>query len=404
MRLLGFVPAGGVRKWIRRHCIIITANISVSLSLIYLRNKRQTGLIPVISLFCLAGTWLYVRRWARNKLSQRDVIVITGCDSGLGYSLALHCRELGAQVIAGVLNKDGPGASRLSENNVHVHPLDVTDIDSVKTFCGFVHRMLRDRYWAFRCLINNAGIMILGEFEWQTEDQIRRQLEVNFLGATRITKELLPFIRVHLSRVIIISSHCTSQPLPGAAAYGASKAAINDWATGIRVELRKYGITVVNFVPGSFICESNILARQSDHFETMRAAMSDEARRFYGDYFTRYSRYFNSLSRETEPRKVVNEQLYDTFEGALLDRYPSAVYKCESWRYFFYHTICGIVPTRMRDLLIERFVQLPPWQDRDKARVSRIRESAMGTSLEINEGKIQTRATPMDEHQEREEL
>lgn len=67
---------------------------------------------------------------------------MTGCDSGLGYSLALHCRKLGAVVIASVLQIDGPGAKQLENENVLVYPLDVTKIKSVENFVNSVRTIL----------------------------------------------------------------------------------------------------------------------------------------------------------------------------------------------------------------------------------------------------------------------
>lgn len=106
------------------------------------------------------------------------------------------------------------------------------------------------RFLVLQCLINNSAVMIFGEFEWQTEDQIRNQVEVNLLGTMRITRELMPMIRAHGSRIIVISSHCNIQPLPGVAVYSASKAAITAWTNAIRMELKKYGVKVVCFIPG----------------------------------------------------------------------------------------------------------------------------------------------------------
>ena len=92
--------------------------------------------------------------------------------------------------------------------------------------------------------------MIFGEFEWQTEDQMRHQVEVNLLGTMRVTREFLPIIRAHQTRLIVITSHCALEPLPGVAAYGASKAGLSAWTTALRVELKKFNVKVVNFVPG----------------------------------------------------------------------------------------------------------------------------------------------------------
>lgn len=113
-----------------------------------------------------------------------------------------------------------------------------------------------------RCVINNAAVMVFGEFEWQTYGQLKNQLEVNFLGAMIVTQELMPIIRAHYSRIIVVSSHCKAQPIPGASVYSGTKAAISAWATGLRVELKKYGIKVVSVVPGNQgIAFSNINTR-----------------------------------------------------------------------------------------------------------------------------------------------
>lgn len=59
----------------------------------------------------------------------------------------------------------------------------------------------------------------------------------------------------------------------------------------------------------------------------MERSMPTEAKTFYGDYFIRYSQYFASVAQGTGLEKLQDSGIYDAFEGALLDRYPSAIYK-----------------------------------------------------------------------------
>lgn len=82
---------------------------------------------------------------SRDSISSNQAIVVTGCDSGLGYSLALHCRELGAIVIAGVLRNDGPAVKKLKEQDVFVLPLDVTKTNSVVDFVDSVRSILTQK-------------------------------------------------------------------------------------------------------------------------------------------------------------------------------------------------------------------------------------------------------------------
>jgi hypothetical protein len=82
---------------------------------------------------------------------------------------------------------------------------------------------------------------------------------------------------------------------------------------------------------GSFIKESSILAQQKKCFDDMRASMSNDTRRFYGDYFEKYVEYLTSLSTESRLGRIENPKLYEAFDGALLDESPSAFYKLVSW-------------------------------------------------------------------------
>ncbi|KAF3422673.1 hypothetical protein E2986_00245 [Frieseomelitta varia] len=349
-------------KCVKRYSTIFVADLTTSVGLFYLWNKGYKHFVPLASLCGIGASYLYCRLRSRAKISSNHAIVITGCGSGLGYSLALHCRELGATVIAGVLQMGCPGAKRLESEGVLVYPLDITLVNSVENFANSVRTILTERNLTLRCLINNAAVMIFGEFEWQTDEQLRNQVEVNLLGTMRITRELMPLIRAHFSRIIVVSSHCNEQPIPGVAAYSGTKAALSAWASAIRVELKKYGVKVVCFVPGSFVTESNILARQDEHFKTMKQSMSSEAETFYDDYFARYSQYFSSVAQGGNLEKLRDSGIYEAFEGALLDKYPSAVYTNEPWRYTIYHTMFRITPTCLRDRLVEKFVQGPPWK------------------------------------------
>lgn len=80
----------------------------------------------------------------RRALAPKQVVAITGCDSGLGYSLALHCRERGATVVAGVLFRDGPAAVDLEGRGIKVLSLDVTLETSVQSFGEELKKMLEN--------------------------------------------------------------------------------------------------------------------------------------------------------------------------------------------------------------------------------------------------------------------
>ncbi|XP_076392449.1 SDR family oxidoreductase shroud [Megachile rotundata] len=362
MGLVGSVMNSKLTKCVKRNFTILTVDLTAAIGLVHLWNRGYKYLLPTVSLCYIGGTYLYCRVKSRDKISPNQAIIIIGCDSGLGYSLALHCRQLGATVIASVLQINGPGASKLLQEGVFVYSLDVTKPQNVSHFATSVQMLLSEENLELRCLINNAAVMIFGEFEWQTDEQIRNQVEVNLLGSMRITRELMPIIRAHSSRIIVISSHCNIQPIPGVATYSGTKAGLTAWARALRLEVKKYGVKVVCFIPGSFIGESNIMARQTEHTQEMLDSMPKEAQSFYGDYLSSYFQYFTSVTQGSKLEKLQDSRIYKIFEGALLDKYPSAIYKNESWRYFIYHTLFAITPTCLSDMLVLKFVRGPPWK------------------------------------------
>ena len=73
------------------------------------------------------------------------VVFITGCDSGLGYSLARRTAELGFTVIAGCLDLRSEGASELRDVSLTTCEVDVTDLESVRYAAEFVEYFLETR-------------------------------------------------------------------------------------------------------------------------------------------------------------------------------------------------------------------------------------------------------------------
>lgn len=128
------------------------------------------------------------------------------------------------------------------------------------------------------------------------------------------------------------------------------------------MELEKYGVKVVTFIPGSFVQKSNIMARQVEYVYEMHSAFTEEQKDFYNDYFKRYNTYLTHFSGPSMPTKIEDPSLYDVFESTLLAVSPRAKYVNEPWRYKFYHLLFKSTPTLFRDILVHRFMQMPEYQ------------------------------------------
>lgn len=231
--------------------------------------------------------------------------------------------------------------------------------------------------------MNNAGVMCFGEFEWQTTGLIEYQINTNLIGTMNLTRSLLPLIRQCKTRIINVTSHCALEALPGLAPYAASKAGLKFWNDALRVELKKYRIDVVNFIPGSLVMSTNITARQEHYASEMLEAFSDEQIEFYEEYFVRYMGYLKYISGNKPVQKINDKDLFLKFRNAVLDSEPDALYKCEPprynyifiifklsrvqynfvllFRYAVYHFLCKYSPVFLRDRLIVKFINMPEY-------------------------------------------
>ncbi|KAK7096014.1 estradiol 17-beta-dehydrogenase 2-like [Littorina saxatilis] len=100
------------------------------------------------------------------------VVLITGCDTGIGHESAVAAAQRGLTVVAGCLNKDSEGASRLAAiKRVHVLQLDITSDDSIQAALEEVTKLCDDKgLWA---VVNNAGFNRQGPVELMSMDTFR---------------------------------------------------------------------------------------------------------------------------------------------------------------------------------------------------------------------------------------
>lgn len=183
-----------------------------------------------------------------------------------------------------------------------------------------------------------------------------------------MTKAFLSTIRLHKSRIINVTSHCGLRTLPTLPIYCATKAGLIAFTEGLRLDMNKYGVEVVNFIPGSFVMSSNISARQQQRTNEMRSAFSEEQKNFYGDYFDRISKYLEIISGEKEPQ-IVDPLILESFEDALLDTPPKRQYLCEPLRYKIYHFLFNFTPQPVTDFLLHKFVGFPQY-DPTKSKIT----------------------------------
>lgn len=186
-------------------------------------------------------------------------ILITGASSGIGEGTALYFAEQGWQVIATMRN---PQQSKLEHKNIRTLALDVTDTTSIQSAVAFVQA----EYGGLDVLLNNAGYGAAGPLEAATDDQIKRQFDVNLFGVISTTRAFLPMFRAQKSGLFInISSIGGLITLPMFSLYHATKWALEGLSESLRYELNGLGIQVKIVEPGGV--NTDFAGRSLDMFD-----------------------------------------------------------------------------------------------------------------------------------------
>ncbi|MCI5078309.1 SDR family oxidoreductase [Oricola sp.] len=168
-----------------------------------------------------------------------NTVLITGCSSGYGLETARHFHAQGWSVIA-TMRAPRQG---LLPASVRILPLDVTVPESVAAAL--------EAAGPVDALVNNAGIGVVGAFEATPMTHIRKVFETNTFGTMAMTQAVIPQMRARRSGVIVnVTSSVTLAAHPLAAAYTASKQAIEGFTGSLAHELGAFGVRAKLVEPG----------------------------------------------------------------------------------------------------------------------------------------------------------
>ncbi|CAM4795156.1 unnamed protein product [Rotaria magnacalcarata] len=306
----------------------------------------------VLFLYIIYG--LYQHFFPASNIDPRSkYVLISGCDSGFGNALAIEFDKQGFNVFAGIYSADSKSVvTEQLSSRATIFLLDITrqeDIDSA-------YEMIKKKTNTLHALVNNAGISTRGHIDWITMESMRQLMDVNFFGHVAMTQRFLPLlITKRDSRVVNISSAAGLIVPPSAAAYCASKYALESFSDCLRREMFAWGLRVSIIEPG--LMRTPIIQKRNHAAHEIGTHLSADVRERWGEEFLKYhSEHLKNniwVKLAEDPIKVVRAVQHAVMSTAPYTRYRPG------WQSMFVYFPLSIVPAWLADLYFEKMDTLP---------------------------------------------
>jgi NAD(P)-dependent dehydrogenase (short-subunit alcohol dehydrogenase family) len=278
-------------------------------------------------------------------VAAEQVILITGCSSGIGRATAVEAVARGHRVFASARNPvdlaDLEGSGRLSALR-----LDVTDPDSIHAAVEAVQA----RAGRIDALVNNAGYGQYGAVEEITPAEWRAQFDVNFFGAIETTRAVLPVMRaLGGGTIVMVSSVAGKISIPFASPYCSSKHALEAVADALRVEVSRFGIRVVLVEPGPI---------ETRFGERVRSTVGPLLAR-PGPYRESYAGAERAMDGDFQKGKLPARSVGRVILDAIESRRPRARYRVTGLARVLI-PVSRVMPDGWMDALMRRSLKTPP--------------------------------------------
>ncbi len=194
-------------------------------------------------------------------------ILITGGSDGLGKAIAEELSKDNKVIIVST-NKE-KCEQTAKELKCEYFVCDVSKFEQVEN-------MIKNA-GDIDVLINNAGLWIQEELDFNDFNKIQKVIEVNLLGVINCTKAVLPTMKkARNGNIININSQAGINYKKERVVYNASKWGVTGFSKSLEDEVKKYGIKVTNIMPGKMKTDMfkkmNIEKSMDDGLDTKEVA------------------------------------------------------------------------------------------------------------------------------------
>lgn len=177
--------------------------------------------------------------------------LVTGAGRGIGRAIALAIAREGARVT--VVSRSAAELDSL------VGEIEASGARGIafagdlrsRSACDGAVAAAVDCFGGLQILVNNAGVGAFANVQDTSDESWEDVIGTNLTAVFRITRAAIPHLAHRGGQVVMVSSLAGQNPIAGMAAYCASKAALDHFATCLMLEVRQRGIRVTTIAPGS---------------------------------------------------------------------------------------------------------------------------------------------------------
>ena len=175
-----------------------------------------------------------------------SLVVITGASSGIGEAMARKFSDAGHALL--LLARRLERLKALSLPNAICVKCDITDRQTLAAAIGDAEK----KYGPVSCLVNNAGVMLLGQIDTQSPAEWQAMYSVNVMALLSGMQVVLGSMKKRNSGTIInISSVAGRKTVRHHAAYCGTKFAVSAMSENVREEVAEHNVRVITICPGA---------------------------------------------------------------------------------------------------------------------------------------------------------
>jgi len=178
-------------------------------------------------------------------------VLIVGASSGVGRAVSLQFAKQGANVIISSRSSNALEALKRqiegSGGSCHVHPCDITSEESVQQLVAATI----EQFGHIDIAILGSAVQYIDRVDQLKLDEVDAMFQTNVVGIIRCSRYLLPhMLKRNSGQIVLISSIMAEASFPHMVSYGATKAAISNFARGLQREVAPQGVVVTLLSPG----------------------------------------------------------------------------------------------------------------------------------------------------------